>query len=626
MTLKTTTQATKVGVECVMPLYTHPGSYDGSIPSFRFGVSLEDPQSRKPVIVYSLPDSFNPLMDTQPENLKLAQTVFGILLLKPTSFNAVAGLMASGEYIEGNIGSGAESSLTSLAFCNQAYKSKQVSALVGNKQGYPTFTEMITLVQKIIEESDIADTVMAYTGCTEEQFNTAAREVASLVRMWTMTVTSAMAVDFLAALWEAIISKFITNVEDQGNNEVVVTWSPSANYLPASAKTALISSGITKNMVGGFIENIMTAGKFSEVVVEGFDDPLRFQHVTESSAYSQWMKGMNITLNDLDTTSQTAKRPADADDPVIDEITALPNIPEMYNNGDNARIYVPRTLLDSMGSDFCLKLEKSTACIGLAASLGILSQSKNLTSFATNLEKFPTLGAKELKKQYSIRHVVPDVVGELNHKLLDVDIPKFEKAACRKIVSGAISDVHDAWWTAVGKLIPSAVLQENVYETPEGDRFIVIRNSTFECDKTIQTYHDALLDDKSWGIKEGGNPFWAQVLGPKVKTGLLVLPLQSVVEKEQAPMNQTLENTLACFEFMYEGKQVVCNGDKFFTLYDLEYEHCINAYKARAEESMAINRQTGNRKKNMWWLLLLLLIPVVALIVYAGGREDASVE
>lgn len=626
MTLKTTVQATKIGVECVMPLYTHPGAYDGSIPSFRYGVSLSDPQSRKPVITYALPDAFNPLTDTQPTDYKLALTIFGVLLLKPTAFNALAGLMASGEYIEGNIGSGVEAALSSKAFCNQAYKSKQVSALVGNKQGYPTFTEMTALVARIIEEADIAETVIAYSQCTQEQFDGAAKHVAGLIRLWTMTITAQMAVDFLASLWAAIIAAFIVDVEDQGNGEVSVTWAPGATSLPAGSKTALITSGITKDMVGGFIENVMITGKFTDVTVTGFDDPLRFQHVTDSSVYSQWMNGSNITMNDLDESSKTAKRPDDADDPIVDEITDLPNIPEMYNGGNNARIYTPRVLLDSMGSDFCLKLEKSTACIGLAATLGILSQSKTTASFASNLEKFPSLGSKELTKQYKIRHVVPDVVGDLNHELLDVDIPKFQKADCRKIVSQAITGVHDAWWDAMGKLVPADVLAANVYESPDGDKFVVIRNSPFEFDKTIQTYHDALLDDKSWGIKEGNNPFWAQVLGPRVKAGLLVLPLKSAIEKESAPMNQELENTLACFEFIYEGKQVICNGDRFFTLYDLEYEHCINAYKARAEESMAINRQTGSQKKNMWWLLLLLLIPVTALIVYAGGREDASVQ
>lgn len=626
MTLKTTIQATKVGVECTMPLYTHPASYDGSIPSFRFSVSLADSQSRRPVITYALPESFNPLSDTQPTDYKLAQTIFGILLLKPTAFNAIVGLMASGEYIEGNIGSGAEAALSSLAFCNQAYKSKQVSALVGNKQGYPTFTEMTALVMKIINEADIADLTIAYTQCTQQEFDAAARHAAEMIRLWTMTVTSRMAVDFIAALWEAIIAAFISDVEDQGNNEVTVTWTQGAAGLPAEAKSALVASGVTKNMVGGYIESIMTAGKFVEVTVEGIDDPLKFQHISESSVYSQWMKGSSITMNDLDATSKSAKRADDADDPIVDEITDLPNIPEMYNGGDNSRIYNPRALLDSMGSDFCLKLEKSTACIGLAATLGVLSQSGKIAEFAANLEKFPSLGEKDLKKQYKIRHVVPDVVGDLNHALLDVDIPKFEKAACRKLVSQAIVDVHAAWWEAMGKLIPANVLEANTYESDEGDKFVVIRNSPFTFDHTIQTYHDALQDDKSWGIKEGSNPFWAQVLGPHVEAGLLVLPLKSAVEKETAPMNQTVENTLACFEFVYEGKQVVCNGDRFFTLYDLEYEHCINAYKARAEESMAINRQAGNQKRNMWWLLLLLLIPVVALIVYAGGREDASVQ
>lgn len=621
--LTVTTQPTKFGTESVVAYNTHSSHASDNLATRSYGVSLNSAITRKPVITFNVPTSMGWSTDAQVSEDYYFLTAISLALIPESGYRTIMAILASSESYTGDIGTGKTSALKSAKYNDTKLALKRTSELLGPVQGYPDCSEITKQVEALMEKLHVARDLATLCECTDERAEIAVARAAKIIRLWFAELSEQDAIDFTTKLRIDILGAWVDSVTvaESGLN---VTW--KTQYLTNAQIAALAEVGFFAEIVKAWVRYVDSSGKFVDVTVEGFDDPFKLQHVSEDSAYAKVMSGDEVVINNpgSGTGTSTVTYSEDDDKPADDAIISTPDIGQTFNGGDNNIVSDPPALRDSeIVPDECSQIERSSACIGIAAIIGAVSQTE-YSKVATTLAEYPKLSDKAFKKKYAIKHVVPDVTGELNHELVDVDIPKYQLRHMRDNITKYASEAYSEWWKTVGSKLGD--LTGKLHRAQDGKDYVIIKNSPYEWDLTVMAQMATMEDEDVWGVNESDNWFWQGFLGPAVKPGWFCIEASQMKEKPSGLTGVKHYNTLVVERIVSEGQDVFVNLSNFLPIHEIEYDHCVNAYKARAEENMAVNRQAGRRTSSPWWWLLLLLIPIIAIIIYAGGYSDKTKE
>lgn len=605
------------------------GSYD----SFDYGISFFSGTQRKRTIQFAMPDPLQKYIPTGVSEAQKAKLLARIALytIHPRLHDCFASLLASGQFISGVIGPGETAAFQADVFSRKEYKLKYTSELVGARSGYPTFREMHDVLSKWEEIVDLTFAAEGRNSCLNDWYDPSLMPMGNMgfgqfVISALMSLSAPFACHFVEDLYYSIAKAAITDIEEVEEGKVRVTWSQGM----LQAQSNLDWSDMTLREV---YPNLIKAIALQKTgAVRKSVGEYEVQVIDENSIYGKYFnagKGFTYNPPGLDIASSdipelTDEEVADVVNPdIIDEdITPISDVQKQEWDPDNVRVInIPEVQDQVLTVADCDHLEDDSAPLELAAELGVLSQADR-----ANLKKsleWHGLTEKQLKKKVECKKVKPDVRGDLNKELSYAETPVFKETSYRSLAkhfagqrNAEIKKATDAIIEALGEggSLDDIVYVNNVDKT----KYVVITSGPDLTDDSLPGVIASLEDPDNVPDPTMGRNFWDNALGSPLR-----YPLISTKDAVGSTKDwSSTKKYISPYVVLYKDKTI--NLQSFLVLGKIEYDHCVNAYKERAEEGTSGIGLVPKDSKSYWWLLLLI-IPLVALL-FAVNKATKKID
>lgn len=608
-------------------------STSGSYDSFDYGISFFSGTLRKRTVQFAMPDPLSRFIPSGVNESLRAQLLGRIALyaVHPRLHDCFASLLASGQFISGVIGPGESTPLQADVFSRKEYKLLHTSELVGARSGYPTFREIGETLSQWEGIVTLAERIEGKNSCLDDWADPSLLPqgdigFSSFVRAAMMTLSAPFACHFVEDLSVSIAKAAIESIEEVEDGKIKVTWSQGMLYGQSNLNWSDMSlREVYPNLIrlfslqeDGAVRR--TIGNYQIQIVDR--DSIYGKYFYSGKGFVYNPPGKDISASELPTLSNEEVAAIETPEVIDKDITPIDDVKKEEWDPKNIRlINVPGVTTDALTAADCDHLEDDSAPLELAAELGVLSQSSK-----QNLKKsleWHGLTEKQLKKKYECKKVKPDVRGDLNKELSYAETPTFKDSAYKSLVKGLAAQRRDAVSKMVDEILaslgPEASL-DDILDVNKSDntKYLVITQGPELGNDSLPSLIESLEEPDNVPDPSMGRDFWDNAVGAPLRYPIIMTKDSIGSTKDWSGTQKYVSPYVVSY------RDKVYNLQAFLPLGKIEYDHCVEAYKERAEEGTSGIGLVPKDSKSYWWLLLLI-IPLVALL-FAVGKATRKVD